>query len=214
MKRKIMKSYQNSRKEVAKWMRRLYKKGLTTSLGGNISLRIDEAHILITSSETDKGKITANEIALVNMDGVCLDGGLRISMETQMHLNIYKAKPGVNAVVHAHPVMSSAFSAMNRGVNTRLLAEAYTIIGQPVVAGYELPGSPELAEQVAEAIQKSNVVLMENHGVLAVGETLLKAFDRIEVLENAAKMTLITELMNDGNELSGQQLELLQLNFK
>lgn len=202
------------KKEVAQWMRRLYKKGLTTSLGGNISKRIDENRIAITASETDKGKIKAAQIVIVDMDGTCLDEGVKISMETDMHLSIYKSRPDVNAIVHAHPVMSSAFAVMNREVNAKLLAEAYTIIGEPIKASYELPGSPELAKSVSTAALKGDVILMANHGVLAIGESLLKAFDRVEVLENAAKMTLMTNLLNDANELSQQQLQLLHLNFK
>lgn len=203
-------SYLKNKKDVARWMRRLYKQGLTTSLGGNISLRLDEHHIAITASETDKGRIKSSEIAVVNMEGVCMDSSLKVSMETGMHLAIYKARPDVNAIVHAHAPMSSTYTAMTQNINTTLLAEAYTILTKPCTADYAAPGSEMLANNVAEASRLSNVILMANHGVLAVGSTMLKAFDRIEVLENAAKMSLITTLLNDKKELNTSQLSQLK----
>ncbi|MCG8578479.1 MAG: class II aldolase/adducin family protein [Bacteroidales bacterium] len=206
-------AYLKSKKEVAKWMRRLYKKGLTTSLGGNISLRIDDNHIAITASETDKGRIKASEIAIVAMDGQLLDSSNRVSMETGMHLAIYNERPDVKAIVHAHAPMGSLFAATNQTINTTLLAEAYTIIGYPQKADYAAPGSDELAANVAKVSQNTNVILMENHGVLAVGVSLLQAFDRIEVLENAAKMTCLTTLLNDKCALSENQLAELKSLF-
>jgi len=205
-------SYLKSKKHVAKWMRRLYDKGLTTSLGGNISCRLDDEHIAITASETDKGKIKDVDIAVVTMTGVVVEPLVKISMETALHLAVYKQRPDVKAIVHAHPPMGSLFSVLKQGLNTKLLAEAYSIIGQPAVAEYAAPGSEQLAINVANSVKDANVVLMANHGVLAVGDSLLKAFDRIEVLENAAKMTMMTTLMNDKRELSAAQLlELDQL---
>jgi L-fuculose-phosphate aldolase len=206
-------AYLKSKKEVAKWMRRLYKKGLTTSLGGNISLRVDDNHIATTASETDKGRIKAREIAIVTMDGQVIDSSNKVSMETGMHLAIFKKRPDVRAIVHAHSPMGSLFVVTNQEVNTKLLAEAYTIIGNPQRAGYSAPGSERLASNVAEAISQANVVLMANHGVLAVGTSLLQAFDRIEVLENAAKMTAMTTLLDDKLELNEDKLAELKTLF-
>lgn len=198
------------KKDVAKWMRRLYAKGLTTSLGGNISLRLKDGSVAITASEVDKGDITPEQIAIVDEHGVCVDTSLKISMETRMHLAIYQTRPDVNAIVHAHAVYASTFAAMEQGINTHLLAEAYNIVGDPSKAGYALPGSERLANMVAGAVMKSNVVLMENHGVLAVGSSLLQAFDRIEVLENAAKMTIVTRLLKDSKGLDEKDLKWLK----
>ncbi len=206
-------AYLKSKKQVAKWMRRLYEKGLTTCLGGNISCRLDDNHIAITASETDKGKIKDVDVAVVSMDGLVIEPLVKISMETGMHLAIYKQRPDVKAIVHAHPPFGSLFSVLEQKINTKLLAEAYTIIGTPLVASYAAPGSEQLAANVAECAQNTNVVLMANHGVLAVGNTLLKAFDRIEVLENAAKMTVLTSLMGDKRELTSAQLAELDKLF-
>ncbi|MCT4590885.1 MAG: class II aldolase/adducin family protein [Carboxylicivirga sp.] len=202
--------YLKYKKQVAKWMRRLYKKGLTTSLGGNISMRVDDQHIAITASETDKGRIKSSEIAIVTLDGQCLDDCLKVSIETGMHLAIYKARPDVDVVLHAHAPMASLFTATKQSINTALLAEAYTILGNTAYAEYAAPGSENLANNVANACRDANVVLMANHGVLAVGSSLLKAFDRIEVLENAAKMTALTSLLDDKRELNNVQIQQLR----
>lgn len=206
-------NYLSQRKQVAKWMRRLYKKGLTTSLGGNISMTCMDGHLLITPSATDKGRIKGEGIALVSPTGVNLTPALKMSMETGMHQAIYQVREDVKAIVHAHSFYASTFAALSSPINTHLLAEAYTILGEPAYADYGLPGSESLASGVATATKNSNVVIMKNHGVLAVGENLLQAFDRIEVLENAAKMTLLTRLLSQKQELTNPQLNELKLHF-
>ncbi|WP_289055601.1 class II aldolase/adducin family protein [Carboxylicivirga marina] len=206
-------TYLKEKKEVAKWMRRLYKKGLTTSLGGNISRRIDDNHIAITASETDKGNIKASQIAVVALNGSVVSASLQVSVETGMHLAIYNQRREVNCIVHAHSPFGSLFAATNKAVNVSLLAEASTILGNPVVARYAAPGSEQLAKNVAAAAIESNVIIMQNHGVLAVGESILKAFDRIEVLENASKMTVLTSMLDDKKELKPEQISELQRLF-
>jgi len=206
-------NYLSQRKHVAKWMRRLYKKGLTTSLGGNISMICSDGHLLITPSAADKGRIKGEGIALLSPSGVNLTPTLKISMETGMHQAIYQLRTDVKAIVHAHSFYGSTFAALSAPINTHLLAEAYAILGEPAYAEYGLPGSERLAFEVASATKRSNVVIMKNHGVLAVGENLLQAFDRIEVLENAAKMTIMTHLLAQKMELTDSQLEELALHF-
>ncbi|WP_430810449.1 MULTISPECIES: class II aldolase/adducin family protein [unclassified Carboxylicivirga] len=203
-------AYIKCKKEVAAWMRRLYKKGLTTTLGGNISLRIDESLIAITASASDKGRIKAAHVAIVGADGQCKDEGLTVSMETGMHLAVYRARPDVKAIVHAHAPMGSLFAVIEQSLNTNLLAEAHVILGVPCKAAYAAPGSEQLAANVADASKAANVIIMANHGVLAVGSNLMEAFDRIEVLENAAKMTVLTTLLKDKCELSINQLAELK----
>ena len=185
--------YKKERKEVAHFMRRLYKHGLTTTSGGNISLRISEEIILITPSATDKGRMNWKEVAILNIFGENLTPDLKPSIETPMHLGIYKKKEDVLAVVHAHPVFSSLFTAIKSKINTNLTAEAKAILGDPLLIRYAVMGSEALADVVAENIIKSDILLLENHGVLTTGSNLVQAFDKVEVLENAAKMTLMTE---------------------
>lgn len=197
------------RGQVASIMRRLYRMGLTTCSGGNVSLRCGGV-ILITPSGTDKGEITAEEIGAVTPEGDSLLPGLRLSIETEMHLEVYRNRPDVNGIVHAHPVTASAFAALGRDIDTRLTAETWHVLGMPVRAPYALMGTAELARAVGQAAGKGNAVIMENHGVLTVGRTLFEAFDRLELLEAAAKMTWITETLGSPRPLTEARIQEIE----
>lgn len=192
---------------VADCMNRLYRQGLTTTSGGNISLRISDEVILLTPSATDKGNMSAEEVAEIGLDGANHTPHLKPSIETAMHLEIYRRRAHVRAIVHAHPPMAGAFVAARKPINVRLIAESYAILGEPVIAPYALMGTPELAASVADSFrERTACVLMENHGVLCTGGTLLEAFDRIEVLENTARINLFAAQLGGGVELDAGRL--------
>jgi len=206
--------YKIQRKEVARFMRRLYKKGLTTTSGGNISLKISEEHILITPSATDKGRMRWKEVGIMSMMGENLTPELKPSIEKDLHLNIYKKNTEVTAIIHAHPVFATSFTATRCTINTGLTAEARAICGEPRFVPYALMGSADLAQVTAEHSSEADVLLLENHGILTTGKTLLSAFDKLEVLENAAKMTLIVELTGKKKGLSPSRLRELDRLFR
>lgn len=198
--------FNEARNEVACFMRRLYNQRLTTCSGGNISFRADSSHIVITPSSLDKGLITAEQIGILSLDGRNQTPELKPSIETEMHLSIYRRRKDVQAIVHAHPPLSSSFAATGKMINTRLLAESWMVLGAPRVAPYALMGTQALAESVASTLDGCNVILMENHGALTVGKSLLQAFDRMEVLEAAARITLTTQTLGLVRELTAAQL--------
>jgi L-fuculose-phosphate aldolase len=210
----IQDKYKSERKEVAHFMRRLYKHGLTTTSGGNISLRLSEDLILITPSATDKGRMKWKEVGIINIFGENLTPHLKPSIETAMHLAIYKKKKEVLAIVHAHPVFASLFTAIKAKINTNLTAEAKAILGDPLFVEYAVMGSVALAEAAAENIMNSDILLLENHGILTTGSNLLQAFDKIEVLENAAKMTLMTEMTGRKRPLNKARILELERLFR
>jgi L-fuculose-phosphate aldolase len=209
-----MNNYKKERKQVASFIKRLYKQGLTTSLGGNISVRISNDTILITPSSTDKGKTNWKEIAIISLFGENLTQELIPSIETGMHLSIYKKKKDITAIIHAHPLFSSAFTAMKLDINTCLTAEASSVLGKPIKIPYALMGSNELAETVAENIQQSDILLLENHGIISAGSSLLDTFNKIEVLENAAKMTMIVEMTKKKSPLSKSKILEIERLFR
>jgi L-fuculose-phosphate aldolase len=202
------------RKEVASFMRRLYNHGLTTTSGGNISYRISQEIILITPSATDKGRMKWKEVGVMSILGQNLTPDLKPSIESEMHLSIYRKNKDVMAIVHAHPVFASSFTAMKCNIDTNLTAEAAAILGTPLMVPYALMGSADLAAVVSDSVQKSDILLLENHGILTTGSTLLQAFDKIEVLENAAKMTLITDLSKKKNPLSKSRILEIEKIFR
>jgi L-fuculose-phosphate aldolase len=210
----ITEKYKRERKEVAHFMRRLYKHGLTTTSGGNISLRLSDDIIFITPSATDKGRMRWKEVGIVNISGKNYTPELKPSMETGMHLAIYKIKGDVLAIVHAHPVFASLFTAIKAKINTNLTAEAKAILGDPLFVRYAVMGSVELAEIAAMNILKSDILLLENHGIVTTGSNLLQAFDKVEVLENAAKMTLLTEMTGKRKPLDKARILELERLFR
>jgi L-fuculose-phosphate aldolase len=206
--------YKKERKEVARFMRRLYNHGLTSTLGGNISLRVSEDIIVITPSATDKGRMRWKEVGIMNISGENLTTSLKPSIESDMHLSIYREKEEVTAIVHAHPVFASAFTAMKCEIKTNLTTEACAILGKPVVVPYALMGTRKLAGLAAESVIHSDILLLENHGILTTGSNLLQAFDKIEVLENAAKMNLIVDMMKKKKPLSKSRIMEIEKLFR
>ena len=206
--------YAAQREEVAYFMRRLYRQGLTTCSGGNLSLRVEPGLALVTPSALDKGELKADQIGLFTMDGENLTPHLKGSIETGMHLEVLRRRQDISAVVHAHPVTATSFAAMNMDINTHLTSESYAVIGRPVRAAYCIMGSEGLAKLVAEALEGTDVALMQNHGVITVGKTMLNAFDKLEVLEAAAKMTWITTTMRAATPMSTEQLGEIDTMFR
>jgi len=206
--------YKAERKEVARFMRRLYLKGLTTTSGGNISIRVSDDIIVITPSATDKGDMKWKEVGVISLLGENLTPDLHPSMEYALHINIYKKNKDVTAIVHAHPVFASSFTAMKLTINTSLTAEARAICGVPRFVPYAIMGSAELADIAAQNATDADILLLENHGILTTGSSLLAAFDKLEVLENAARMTMITEITGKKKMLSPTRLREIDRLFR
>lgn len=206
--------FAEQREEVAYFMRRLYTQGLTTCSGGNLSLRVDGDVVLITPSGLDKGELRGDQIAMFTLAGENLTPQFKSSIETTMHLSVLRARPDISAVVHAHPVTATSFAAMSMDVNVHLTAEAYAVLGTPKRAPYCIMGSDGLAAIVSDCLKDCDVALMQNHGVICVGKTMLNAFDRLEVMEAAAKMTWITSTMKAMSPMTGEQVDEIQRTFR
>lgn len=200
--------------EIAYFMCRLYQCGLTTTSGGNISALCGD-EVLITPSATDKGRMTADHIGMLDMNCNIIGKKFKPTIESRMHVEIYKRRPDVQAVVHAHPVYASAFAASKRRISTKYLAEALVVLGEIAYAPYACQGTEELARIIGDAAEKADCIVMRNHGIIALGKNLLQAFDRLEVLENAAKTTFICQgpLRSDSIELDQEQTKELEDKF-
>jgi len=191
--------------QVAYYMRLLYKRGLTTCSGGNVSLR-NEKIVFITTSQTDKSKICKDQIAEIGINGENFTPKLRPSMETQIHLKIFENRKDIKAIIHAHPTTATAFSASATEINTRLTGETRALLGNPLYTPYCMMGTDKLATEVANLSLKTNVIIMENHGIIALADTLQLAFERIELIEEAAKITLISQLIGNKKEIPENEI--------
>lgn len=185
-----------AREDVASYMQRTYQRGLTTSTGGNISSRFGN-YMLITCSGKDKSSLCYEDIAIVDIEsGENLTPGLKLSIESDMHRFIYKLRQDVNAVVHSHPTFSCLFSSSEKEIDSTLIAESWYLLDRVERIPYARMGTKELAVEVSSFMIDRNVALLTNHGAIALGKDLLSAFDRMECLEQAAKMSLFSSFVD------------------
>lgn len=193
-------------------MNRIYKYGMTTTSGGNLSIRDDNGDIWITPSAIDKGALTPRDIVCVKSDGEIL-GIHKPSIELPFHRNIYQARPDIRAVVHAHPSTLVAYSLSHCLPDIRMIPNAKLVCGEVGVAPYFLPGSDDLANTLtARFAEGYNAVLMENHGAVCGGEDILQAFMRFETLEFCGRMDVnVRRLGSVARSLTDDQIAFDQV---
>ena len=189
-------------------MQRIYRYRMTTTSGGNISIRCDGGETWITPARIDKGNLRREDIVCVRPDG-SVDGPHRPSSESPFHQAIYAARPDIRAIIHAHPVALVAFSICGQVPDTRLFHQADYVCGPVEFAPYARPGSAELGRQIAKAFETGrHCVILENHGVVVGGANLREAFARFETLEFTAKTVLKARRLGQERSLSESQLAL------
>ena len=194
------------RDEIMATMERIYRYRMTTTSGGNLSVRDDDGSVWITPARVDKGNIRRDDIIRVRPDGTA-EGPHRPSSEFPFHRAIYAARPDVRGIVHAHPVALVAFSITRQVPDTRLFHQAWRVCGAVGFAPYALPGSAALGERIARAFaQGSDCVVLENHGVVVAGGGLQHAFQRFETLEFTAKTLIKARALADACVLDDEQL--------
>jgi L-fuculose-phosphate aldolase len=200
------------REQVARFMARIYEFGMTTTSGGNISVRDAEGNMWISPAGVDKGSLRSEDIVRVREDGEC-DGQHPPSSEYPFHLAIYRDRPELKAVVHAHPSALVAFSIVREIPDTGVIPQARSICGAVGHAPYALPGSQALGREIAQAFAAGyNTVLLENHGVVCGGETLFQAFQRFETLDFCARLLVKARTLGPVHTLTDEQLALLHHN--
>jgi L-fuculose-phosphate aldolase len=202
--------------EIAQTMRQIYDLGLTTTSGGNLSVRDDEGRIWITPAAIDKGELRADQVAGV---ASVEEGGIDArddatlkpapSSELPFHRAIYARRSDLRAVVHAHPVSLVAFSIVGQVPDTRVSAHCHALCGTVGFAAYALPASRSLGEKIAETFARGfDCVVLENHGVVVAGPTLRKAFERLEALDLCARTIMRARTIGEERFLSTEDLAL------
>lgn len=197
------------KREVSEILQRLYQKGLTTCSGGNVSLKNDNGHVFITPSQIDKASVNEEQIIELDAHGKTLTPGLKASMETSMHLQIYKKRPDVRAVVHAHPPKATAWACSKKELKNNLCGEARFFLGEIVRVPYDLMGSDSLADSVSRCLGNNHAALLNNHGAITIASSLFEAYDRMEVLEYLAELQLLVRHIGVPMFLSDNQLKTL-----
>lgn len=199
--------YLHPRDAIVETMSRIYGYRMTTTSGGNLSIRDEAGDIWISPARVDKGKLTRNDIVCVKADGT-VEGLHPPSSEFPFHKAIYEARPDIRSIVHAHPVALVAFSICQSVPNTRLFHQTHSVSGKVGFAPYACPGSDQLGKNIAATFAEGcDSVILENHGVVVGGSSLANAFQRFEAFEFAGKTLIKANQIGDVRYLDDEQLQ-------
>ncbi|WP_425060498.1 5-deoxy-D-ribulose 1-phosphate aldolase [Sporomusa carbonis] len=189
----------------------MYDSGFVAANDGNISVKLSEQEIIITPAGVSKGFMTPGMLITVDVDGNILatSGDWQPSSEMKMHLRVYKERPDVQAVVHAHPPYATTFAVAHIPLTMPLIAEAIVNLGCVPVAEYATPSTNEVPDSVAQYLENFDAVLLANHGALAWGSNLLNAYHKLESVEFYAKLTFLSLQLGSPKQLSSGQVDTL-----
>jgi L-fuculose-phosphate aldolase len=198
------------REKIVEIGRRIYEAGLVAAYDGNISARLDDGTILTTPTMVCKGRMTVEMLVLVDINGRKLRSHERNpSSEFPMHEAIYRLRPDIHAVVHAHPPFGTGFAVANVALDKPLLSEIILTLGCVPLASYGTPSTREMVDALTPFIPSHDALLLANHGAVTYGKDLEMAHGHMETLEHFAKIALIARLVGRQVELPGAAIEKL-----
>ena len=203
-------SEQQLRADIVEVGRRLYARGYTASNDGNISLRLDASRLLMTPTSVCKGFMTPDMMCITDLDGKKIAGDRNPSSEMQMHLEVYRQRPEVQAVVHAHPPIATGFAVAGIPLDRAVLAEVVTTLGSVPIAEYATPSTKELPEAVRKYVKAHDGMLLANHGALTLGADVFAAYYKMETIEHFAKISLVARMLGGERLLSRDEVTRLE----
>jgi L-fuculose-phosphate aldolase len=210
---KVINPVQNERElrqKIVEIGRQVYERGFVAASDGNISGRLDDGTIVTTPTMVCKGRMTEDMLVLVDINGRKLRRDERNpSSEFAMHKTIYRLRPDVHAVVHAHPPFGTGFAVANVPLDKPLLSEVILTLGCIPLTSYGTPSTDEISDSLSPYIPHHDALLLANHGAVAYGPDLQVAYDRMETLEHFAKITLVARLVGKPKELPAEAIEKL-----
>ena len=202
-------SEERHRHEVCATGRSLYERGYIVATEGNLSVRLDDGHILTTPTCMNKGMLTPEDLVVTDLEGRQVTGTRKVSSELAMHLLFYRIRPEVNAICHAHPPTATGFAVAGRGLDRALLPEVIVGLGQIPLVQYATPGTSELSAVIEPFAPHYDALLLANHGAVTCGPDLLSAFFRMETIEHCAKISLAAEMAGVPVLLSSREVAKL-----
>ncbi|MGA9885433.1 MAG: class II aldolase/adducin family protein [Candidatus Acidiferrales bacterium] len=180
----------------------IHDRGFVASTDGNISVRFGADRILTSPTCMSKGMMAPEDLVITDLDGRPVCGCRKASSEIAMHVLIYRLRPDVKAVCHAHPPIATGFAAAGMALDKPILCELVIGLGQVPLARYGTPGTSELSDAIEPFVAEHDAILMANHGAVTYGPDLLTAFLRMETTEHFAHVALVTELLGKQKMLS------------
>ena len=198
------------RADIVEIGRRLFSRGFVASNDGNISVRVDDTRLITTPKSVSKGFMTPDMMVVVDYNGRKLSGDREASSELPMHLEIYRNRPDVNAVVHAHPPTATGFAVAGIPLTRAVLAEVVTTLGSIPIAEYGTPSTQELPDAVRKYIKAHDGLLLANHGAVTCGDSAMAAYYKMETIEHFARISLVARQLGRENVLSRNEVDRLQ----
>jgi L-fuculose-phosphate aldolase len=200
-----------ARRQIVEAGKRLRDRFFVASNDGNISARLSETELLITPTSVNKGDVTVDSILKIDLQGRVISGSLKPSSETKMHLAVYRTRPDIRAIVHAHPPAATGFAACRIRLDQDvILPEVVFGLAKIGFAEYGTPTTDEIPNAVVKEIPECDALLLSNHGALTVGSDVMEAYYRMEVLEMYARVRLVTRILGEPKPLSASEVSALQ----
>ncbi len=197
----MLKTEREHRQDIVEIGRIVWQKGWVAANDGNISIRLDDDRILCTPTGVCKGMMQPEDLIVCDPAGLKLEGSKARTTEIALHIAVYRLRPDVRSVLHAHPPVATGFAVAGRPLNLALLPEVIIGLGSVPLADYGLPGTTELTAPMLPLIPRHDALLMGNHGVVSYGRDVYEAFFRMETVEHMARVTLVAELLGGAKPL-------------
>lgn len=191
--------------------RKLAERQLIAGGEGNIAVRIASDRVLVTPRGLAKGDLTPEDLVEVDLAGRQVRGTREASSEVQMHLTILRARPEVDAVVHAHPPVATGFAAAGKALEGDVIPELIAFVGPVPLVPYAMTGTGELSERIAPFIAGHDALLLANHGAVTMGRTLDEALYRMESVEQSARILLVARLLGGPVSLKPDDVARLEM---
>ncbi|MFQ5453194.1 MAG: class II aldolase/adducin family protein [Candidatus Zixiibacteriota bacterium] len=198
------------KKKIVDAGRLLYKQGMIAGTEGNISVRLDDDRIMITPSGLPKGRLSEEEIVIVDIRGKHLQGTQKASSEVAMHLFVYQNRPEIKACIHSHAPYATSFAVAGINLPNNFLPEIVVFIGDIPLTRYAAPGTDEVPRSLEPSIEKSNAFLLQNHGLLTIGNSLDEAFHRHEMVEHYARIVHLAKQLGNVNNIPSEDFKRLE----
>src|SRR5277367_2884425 len=204
-----MPSERQYRREMVVFGQMLHQRGYVAATDGNLSVRLDDDRIVVTPTGMSKSMLRASDMVGVDLEGRRLAGNRNVSSELAMHLLVYRLRPDVRGIVHAHPPTATGFAAAGLALNQPLVCEVVIGLGSIPLAKYGTPGTPELSDALEPLIPHHDAILMANHGVVTFGSSVESAYMKMETVEHFAKIALVTHLLGNEQPLGATEVQKL-----
>jgi L-fuculose-phosphate aldolase len=198
------------RRQLVRYGRWAYRLGYTPGTAGNLSVRLDRDLVLATPTGCSKGLLRAAEMVIVDLDGHQISGNHAVTSEIGMHLTVYRMRPDVEAIVHTHPPITTAFAACGKALDEPICSEILMSTGPVPLAPYATTGTEEVGQSLRPYIPNHDAILLANHGLLTYGTSLAHAFMKTETVEHFAQVCLAAHQLGGARHLSGSQIDRLR----